>query len=70
MISFSYQTPAGPPRLTNPPQLHDAIRTDQSRAGKRAHECDVLDQHLRDLDDDDGPLPVGLVEQIDDEWPS
>lgn len=64
-----YQTPAGPAGAPTLEQLHDAIRTGQSRAGKHEIERDILDRHLLDLDDEHGPLPDGLVEHIDDEWP-
>jgi len=41
-----------------------------SRAVEHELERDLLDEYLQELDDDYGPLPDGLVEQIDDAWPS
>lgn len=41
-----------------------------SRAVEHELERDLLDDYLRELDDDYGPVPAGLVEQIDDLWPS
>lgn len=41
-----------------------------SRAVEHELERDLLDEYLRELDDDFGPLPGGLVEQVDDAWPS
>jgi hypothetical protein len=41
-----------------------------ARAVEHELERDLLDEYLTELDDEFGPLPVGLVEQIDDLWPS
>lgn len=41
-----------------------------SRAVEHELERDLLDDYLRELDDEYGPVPAGLVEQIDDLWPS
>ena len=41
-----------------------------SRAVEHELERDLLDEYLHELDDEHGPLPEGLVEQIDDAWPS
>lgn len=41
-----------------------------SRAVEHELERDLLDEFLRELDDRHGPVPVGLVEQVDDLWPS
>jgi hypothetical protein len=41
-----------------------------SRAVEHELERDLLDEYLRELDDDYGPLPDGLMEQTDDAWPS
>lgn len=41
-----------------------------ARAVEHELERDLLDEYLLELDDDFGPLPDGLVEQIDDAWPS
>ncbi len=41
-----------------------------ARAVEHELERDLLEEYLDELDDDYGPLPAGLVEQIDDAWPS
>lgn len=41
-----------------------------SRAVEHELERDLLDDYLRELDDEYGPVPAGLLEQIDDLWPS
>jgi hypothetical protein len=33
-------------------------------------ERDLLDEYLSQLDDEFGPLPEGLVDQLDDLWPA
>lgn len=33
-------------------------------------ERDLLDEYLNELDAEFGPLPEGLVERVDDLWPS
>lgn len=41
-----------------------------ARAVEHELERDLLDDYLVELDDEFGPLPTGLVEHIDDLWPS
>jgi hypothetical protein len=41
-----------------------------ARAVEHELERDLLDEYLEELDDEFGSLPTGLVEQIDDVWPS
>lgn len=41
-----------------------------ARAVEHELERDLLDEYLTELDDEFGPLPAGLVEQVDDLWPS
>jgi hypothetical protein len=41
-----------------------------ARAVEHELERDLLDEYLLELDDEHGPVPDGLVEQIDDAWPS
>jgi hypothetical protein len=41
-----------------------------ARAVEHELERDLLDEYLTELDDQFGPLPEGLVEQLDDLWPS
>lgn len=41
-----------------------------SRAVEHELERDLLDDYLQELDDEYGPVPGSLVEQIDDVWPS
>ena len=41
-----------------------------ARAVEHELERDLLDEYLAELDDKFGPLPPGLVEQLDDLWPS
>lgn len=41
-----------------------------SRAVEHELERDLLDDYLQELDDEYGPVPAGLVDQIDDLWPS
>jgi hypothetical protein len=41
-----------------------------ARAVEHELERDLLDEYLVELDDEFGPVPAGLVEQLDDLWPS
>jgi hypothetical protein len=41
-----------------------------SRAVEHELQRDLLDEYLRELDDEFGLVPSGLVEQVDDLWPS
>lgn len=41
-----------------------------ARAVEHELERDLLDEYLVELDSEFGPLPAGLVEQLDDLWPS
>jgi hypothetical protein len=41
-----------------------------SRAVEHELERDLLDDYLQELDDEYGPVPASLIEQIDDVWPS
>ena len=41
-----------------------------ARAVEHELERDLLDEYLVALDDEFGTLPAGLVEQVDDLWPS
>lgn len=41
-----------------------------ARAVEHELERDLLDEYLTELDDEFGVLPAGLVDQIDDMWPS
>ncbi len=41
-----------------------------SQAVEHELERDLLDEYLAELDDEFGALPTGLVEQVDDHWPS
>lgn len=41
-----------------------------ARAVEHELERDLLDEYLVELDDEFGALPSGLVEQVDDLWPS
>jgi len=41
-----------------------------ARAVEHELERDLLDGYLAELDDEFGPVPAGLVEQLDDLWPS
>lgn len=41
-----------------------------SRAVEHELERDLLDEYLQELDDEYGPVPAGLVEQMDGMWPS
>lgn len=41
-----------------------------SRAVEHELERDLLDDYLQELDHEYGPVPSGLVEQIDELWPS
>lgn len=41
-----------------------------SRAVEHELERDLLDEYLRELDGEYGALPAGLVESIDELWPS
>ncbi len=41
-----------------------------ARAVEHELERDLLDEYLVELDDEFGTLPAGLVEQVDDLWPS
>jgi hypothetical protein len=39
-----------------------------ARAVEHELERDLLDEYLTELDDEFGPLPEGLVDQLDDLW--
>ena len=41
-----------------------------ARAVEHELERDLLDDYLKGLDEEYGPVPAGLVDQIDDLWPS
>jgi len=41
-----------------------------ARAVEHELERDLLEEYLEELDNEFGPLPEGLVEQVDDLWPS
>ena len=41
-----------------------------ARAVEHELERDLLDEYLVELDADFGPIPEGLVEDIDELWPS
>ena len=41
-----------------------------ARAVAHELERDLLEEYLVELDDEFGPLPEGLVEQLNDQWPS
>lgn len=41
-----------------------------ARAVAHELERDLLDEYLTGLDDEFGEIPPGLIEQIDDAWPS
>lgn len=41
-----------------------------ARAVAHELERDLLDEYLVELDDEYGELPAGLVEQVDQAWPS
>jgi hypothetical protein len=41
-----------------------------ARAVEHELERDLLDEYLDELDSEFGPVPEGLVEQVDDVWPS
>jgi hypothetical protein len=41
-----------------------------ARAVEHELERDLLDEYLDELDAECGPVPDGLVESIDDVWPS
>ena len=41
-----------------------------ARAVAHELERDLLDEYLVELDDEFGEVPAGLVEQIDQAWPS
>lgn len=41
-----------------------------ARAVEHELERDLLDEYLDELDSEFGPIPEGLVEQVDDVWPS
>jgi hypothetical protein len=41
-----------------------------ARAVEHELERDLLDEYLDELDAEFGPIPEGLVESVDDEWPS
>lgn len=41
-----------------------------ARAVEHELERDVLHEYLAELDDEFGPLPEGVVEQLDDLWQS
>jgi hypothetical protein len=41
-----------------------------ARAVEHELERDLLDEYLGELDAEFGPVPEGLVERVDDMWPS
>lgn len=41
-----------------------------ARAVEHELERDLLDEYLDELDTEFGPIPEGLVESVDDVWPS
>jgi hypothetical protein len=41
-----------------------------SQAVEHELERDLLQEYLVELDDEFGPLPAGLVDRVDDLWPS
>jgi hypothetical protein len=41
-----------------------------ARAVEHELERDLLDDYLVDLDAEFGPVPLGLVEHFDEQWPS
>lgn len=41
-----------------------------ARAVEHELERDLLDEYLDELDAEFGPIPTGLVERVDDLWPS
>lgn len=41
-----------------------------ARAVEHELERDLLDEYLVELDDEFGAVPAGLVERVDDLWPS
>jgi hypothetical protein len=41
-----------------------------SKAVEHELERDLLHEYLVELDDEFGPLPAGLVDRVDDLWPS
>ena len=41
-----------------------------ARAVEHELERDLVDEYLRELDDDFGPVPAELVEEYDELWPS
>ncbi len=41
-----------------------------ARAVEHELERDLLGEYLEELDTEFGPIPAGLVEQVDDLWPS
>ena len=41
-----------------------------ARAVAHELERDLLDEYLEDLDAEFGPLPEGLVDQVEEVWPS
>lgn len=41
-----------------------------ARAVAHELERDLLDEYLDELEEEFGPLPLGLVAQLDDLWPS
>jgi hypothetical protein len=41
-----------------------------ARAVEHELERDLLDEYLDELDAEFGPIPEGLVESVDDLWPS
>ena len=41
-----------------------------ARAVEHELERDLLDEYLSELDDEFGAVPEGLIEQLDDAWPS
>lgn len=41
-----------------------------ARAVEHELERDLLDEYLDELDDEFGPVPVELIEHVDEQWPS
>jgi hypothetical protein len=41
-----------------------------ARAVEHELERDLLDEYLHELDAEFGPIPEGLIESVDDLWPS
>ena len=41
-----------------------------ARAVEHELERDLLDEYLDELDDEFGPVPVEVIDLVDDQWPS